>query len=478
MTYGTRAMIAGITLLYGTSVLAPAMAMSDNTDLDDNQKIARAILKEMVEVRSVEGRAGSTEQVARTAAARLIGAGFAEDDVKILKPDADHGMLVARYRGDGTSGEKPIMLMAHLDVVDALREDWSMDPFTLIEKDGYFYARGSGDNKGGAAAILSTFLRLKSEGYVPNRDLILLFSADEESTGNSMIWLLANHPDLIDAEFALNSDGGGGNTKGGEAISYSLQASEKIYMTVAASVRNAGGHSSRPSPDNAIYRLSAALTRFSKHSFPVRLNEVTRGYFAAMAELSDGQEAADMATIAKESGSADEDKAALARISENDYYRALLRTTCVATMLRGGHAENALPQLAEATINCRMLPDADPEQVKSKILEILDDPAIELSMVYSPMVSPSSPLRDDIVAAVQLAVDLVLPDLTIIPTMSTGATDGIFLRNAGTPVYGVSGIFGDVDENRAHGRDERIGVDEFYSALEHWPALIKALAGE
>lgn len=457
-------------------LIAPAAAAAD--DLTAHQRLARDILKEMVEVRTVEGYAGSTERVASMAAARLRHAGFAKDDVKVLKFDADHGLLVARYRGDGSAGKKPILLMAHLDVVDALREDWNMDPFTLIEKDGYFYGRGSEDNKGGASALVATLMRMKAENYVPNRDIILLLSGDEETNGQSMIWLLAEHRDLIDAEFALNSDGGGGSHKDGEMVSYSLQSAEKVYMTVAVRMRNKGGHSSVPSRDNAIYRLSAALVRLGEYDFPVRLNETTRGYFAAMAGLSEGQKAEDMKTISSGAAGAEAVAAATARLSENDYYRALMRTTCVATGLKGGHAENALPQLAEATINCRMLPDADPEQVKAKILEVMNDPGLEMSVVYAPMLSPASPLREDVMAALRKAVDVRAPGLTIIPSMSTGATDGVFLRNAGVPVYGVAGLFGEVDDNRAHGQDERIGVADFYAALEHWPVLIKALAGD
>lgn len=468
--------VARISVAAGLVAIAAAAQAAEHTG-PDYQVTARAILSEMVEVRSVDGRPGTTTRIARTVAAHLVGAGFPEADVRILSHHPDYGALVARYRGDGSSGKKPILLMAHIDVVDALRADWSLDPFTLTEKDGYFYGRGTGDNKGGAAALVTTFMRLKAEGFVPTRDLILVLSADEETEGDSIQWLMNENRQLVDAEYALNADGGGGGRRDGVDRAYSAQASEKIYMTVAARIRNKGGHSSRPEKDNAIYRLSAALTRLAAHVFPARLNEVTRGYFSVLSGIIGGAQGADMA--AATTGEMDDPatKAAIARLAQDNYYNALLRTTCVATRLHAGHAENALPQLAEATINCRVLPNQDPQEVYATLLDVLDDPGIELAWVYQPVLSPPSPLRSDVMGAVRKAVDVNSPGLAIIPTMSTGASDGLFVRNAGIPVYGVAGLFGDIDDNRAHGRDERIGVADFYAALEHWHVLLRELAG-
>lgn len=449
-----------------TFSLASGAAAEPTTE----QLTARSIYKELVEIRTVEGRAGTTTKAANAMAARLIAAGFPPGDIQVISHAPGYGALVARYRGDGSSGRKPILLMAHLDVVDALREDWSLDPFVLTEKDGWFYGRGTSDNKAGAAALVATFLKLKAQGFTPTRDLILVLSADEETNGNSINSLVNDHRALVDAEYALNSDGGGGGRRDGKPVVYSVQASEKVYVTYQARIRNSGGHSSRPRNDNAIYRLAAALVRLGGHRFPTITNEITRGYFAGMAEMKND---ADMRAVG-----AGDTGAAADRLSEDPYYNALLRTTCVATMLKGGHAENALPQLAEATINCRILPGTDAGAVTQNLLDVMADDGIELERTYDPVLSPPSPLRDDVMAAVQGAVHARYPGLPILPTMSTGATDGLFVRNAGIPTYGVGGIFGDLEDSRAHGRDERVQVEEFYAALDHWHALLTTLAGK
>lgn len=432
------------------------------------QQTARAIYQELVEIRTVEGRAGTTVQAAQALAARLVAAGFPADDVKVLSHAPGYGALVARYRGDGSSGKKPILLMAHLDVVDALREDWSRDPFTFIEEDGWFYGRGTSDNKAGAAALVATFLRLKAEGFMPGRDLIIALTGDEETGGNSIKWLVNENRDLLDADFALNSDGGGGGRRDGKPVVYSIQASEKVYLTYIAQIRNAGGHSSVPQENNAIYRLAAALGRLSAHRFPTMTNEITRAYFSGLAEMKDD---ADMAAV----GGGDTGAAA-DRLSADPYYNAMLHTTCVATRLAAGHADNALPQLAEATINCRILPGTDPDSIDSALTGILADDGIELTRDAEPTLSPPSPLREDVMAALRGAVDARYPGLPILPGMSTGATDGLFVRNAGIPVYGVAGVFRDLEDIRAHGRDERVRVEDFYATLDHWHALLTTLA--
>lgn len=435
-----------------------------------SQQQARAIYKELVEIRTVEGRAGSTLEAANAMAAHLIAAGFPADDIQVISHAPGYGALVARYRGDGSAGKKPILLMAHLDVVDALKEDWSRDPFTFIEEDGWFYGRGTADNKAGAAALVSTFLKLKAEGFTPSRDLIIALSADEETNANSIKSLINDHRGLVDADFALNSDGGGGTRQGGKPKSYSVQASEKVYLTYYARIRNSGGHSSVPQKDNAIYRLAAALSRLKAHKFATMSNEITRAFFAGLAKMQNND---DMAAVGAGSIGAAAD-----RLSADPYYNAMLHTTCVATRLRGGHADNALPQLAEATINCRILPGIDPDRIDAELTRVLADDGLTLTRAAAPTLSPPSPLRSDVMAAVRGAIDARYPGLPILPGMSTGATDGLYVRNAGIPTYGVGGTFGDQEDIRAHGRDERVRVEDFYASLDHWYALLTALAGE
>ncbi|VAV87616.1 hypothetical protein MNBD_ALPHA06-1370 [hydrothermal vent metagenome] len=442
--------------------------------LSAEQQQARDIFAELVEIRTAEGHADSTYIAANAMAKRLLDAGFAATDVQVFRPETDGpAILVARLRGDGRAHKKPILLLAHLDVVDALQEDWSLDPFTLSEQDGFFYGRGTSDNKTGAAALLTSFLQFKAEQYVPDRDLVLLLSGDEETSAKTIKWLLEKKPELIDSEYALNSDSGGGARRGDKAISFSVQASEKTYISFTATFRNAGGHSSVPVADNAIYRLAAALGRLADYRFPVRLNQVTRAFFAEQAKLSQTNISAAMADI---TGPAPKPNS-FELLVRDPYFNALLRTTCVATMLRGGHAENALPQMAQATINCRMLPDENPEQVAAKLQEIMADEQLQLKVTFAPIAGPISPLRDDILAAVRLAVDTRYPDLAIVPDMSTGATDGLYTRNAGIPTYGVSGLYDNIDDRRAHGRDERVAVEDFYAAIQHWQILLKALTG-
>jgi len=448
-------------------------SVSARESLSSEQREARAIFKELIEIRTVAGNIDSTKNAASAMAERLTAAGFPDRDVQVLSHKAGLGMLVARYRGDGRANKKPILLMAHLDVVDALKEDWSLDPFKFTERDGYFYGRGTGDNKGGAAALIATFLRFKAEDYVPDRDLIIVLTADEETNAESIKWLLKKKRKLIDSEYALNTDSGGGARRGDTPISFSVQASEKTYITFVARFRNAGGHSSVPVADNTIYHLAAALGRLSAHRFPARVNEVTRAFFAEQAKLSDGEVSEAMTDVAGPNPTPQ----ALDLLSEDSYFNALLRTTCVATMLQAGHVENALPQMAQATINCRILPDGDPKEVEATLREVLGNPSLELEVSFPPTAGPISPLRDDVLAAVRLAVDVRYPGLAIVPDMSTGATDGLYVRNAGIPTYGVAGLFGDIDDGRAHGRDERVGVEDFYAAVEHWQILLKALTG-
>ena len=436
-------------------------------------RTARAIFKELIEINTTDS-SGSTTRAADAMAARLKAAGFPDADVQVIGPDPRKGNLVARLRGNGTA--KPILLLAHIDVVEARKEDWSsdLDPFALTERDGFLYGRGTTDDKAMAAIWVATLIRCKQEGFVPARDLIVALTADEEGGGsNGVNWLLANHRALIDAEYVLN-EGGGGELKHGRAIANEVQAAEKVYYSVSLEVRNPGGHSSLPRKDNAIYRLAAALTRLAAFEFPVQLNEVTRGYFSRMASLETGQVAADMKAMTTP---APAPEAANRLAAASPMYNALMRTTCVATELAGGHAENALPQLARAVVNCRILPGSDSRIVNHTLAEVLADDGIRVTPIWEAVPSPPSPLRPDLMAAVERHTKEMWPGVIVLPTMATGATDGLYLRNAGMPTYGVDGLFMDVDDVRAHGRDERIGVSEFYAGREFLYRLVKTLAG-
>jgi acetylornithine deacetylase/succinyl-diaminopimelate desuccinylase-like protein len=364
------------------------------------------------------------------------------------------------------------LLLAHLDVVEAKREDWSFDPFVFREQDGYFYGRGTTDDKAMAAILTANLLRLRQEGFRPNRDLILALTADEEGGNwNGVEWLVKNHRDLIDAELGLN-EGGGGQIKDGKRVANTVQASEKVYQSFRLEVRNPGGHSSLPVPENAIYRLAAGLTRVAAFRFPVRLNEVTRAFFTHAAANASGEEAAAMRAVVKEPP----DAAAAERLSQRAFYNSLLRTTCVATRLDGGHADNALPQLAAATVNCRMLPDESPDAVLERLVGVLADPKISVTPLAPAKPSPPSPLTPAVLGPIASLTQALWPGVPVVPVMSTGATDAVYLRGAGIPIYGVDGLYEDIDDIRAHGRDERMGVTSFYEGQEFLYRLVKALA--
>jgi len=437
-----------------------------------NDARAREIFKQLIEINTTDTPGGNVTRAAEAMAARLKAAGFADADVQVLGPDPRKGNLVARLRGTGA--KRPLLLLAHLDVVEAKREDWSFDPFVFREQDGYFYGRGTSDDKSMAAHFVANLIRLKAEGFRPERDLILALTADEEGGDfNGVDWLIKNHRNLIDAEFSIN-EGGGGTMRGGKYLTNEIQASEKVFQDFRLEVTNSGGHSSLPVKDNAIYHLAEGLARLAKFDFPVELNEVTRGYFERSATVqTDSKMAADMRAVAK----TPPDLAAAARLSASlPYYNAQMRTTCVATRLNGGHANNALPQLAGANVNCRILPGVSPAAVKDKLVEVLADPKIKVSFVGEATPSKPSPLRPDVIGAVESLTKEMFPGVIVVPVMSTGATDGLYLRNGEIPTYGVDGSFGDIDDVRAHGRDERIGVKQFYEGLEFQYRLIKALA--
>jgi acetylornithine deacetylase/succinyl-diaminopimelate desuccinylase-like protein len=437
-----------------------------------NDARAREIYQQLVEINTTDTPAGNVTKAAEAVAARLKAAGFPAADMQILGPDPRKGNLVFRFRGTGA--RRPLLLLAHLDVVDAKREDWSMDPFAFIEKDGFFYGRGTSDDKAMASQFVANLIRLKEEGVKPERDLLLVLTADEEGGEfNGAEWLVKNHKDLLDAEFAIN-EGGGGNMRKGKYLTNEVQASEKVYQDFHLEVTNAGGHSSLPVKDNAIYHLAAGLARLSAYDFPVELNEVTRAYFARSADVeTDPKLAADMRAVAK----ATPDLAAAARLSASlPYYNAMMRTTCVATKLLGGHATNALPQMASANVNCRILPGVAPAAVKARLTEVLADPKIAVAFVDEAHPSKPSPLRPDLMTVVESLTREMYPGAIVLPVMSTGATDGLYLRNGEIPTYGIEGMFNDMDDVRMHGKDERVGVKQYFEGLEFQYRLIKALA--
>jgi acetylornithine deacetylase/succinyl-diaminopimelate desuccinylase-like protein len=460
-----------IAVLCSSALLAQAPVNPPNQPPTSPDTLASAILKQLVEINTTDS-AGSTTAAAEAVAARLKAAGFPAADVQVLGPNPRKGNLVARFRGAG--GRRPLLLLAHLDVVEARREDWSVDPFQLLEKDGYYYGRGTSDDKGMAAQFVANLVRLKQEGFRPDRDLVLALTADEEGgDSNGVSWLLAHHRRLIDAELAIN-EGGSGVSKNGKYLVNEVQAAEKVYQDFRLEVRNAGGHSSLPVKDNAIGHLAAGLSRLVAHDFPVRLNEITRKYFERSSAVQDDpQIRADMRGIAAPSP----DPAVVARLAAaSAYYNAMMRTTCVPTRLEGGHANNALPQLAAAIVNCRLLPDDSAAAVRQTLVSVLADPQISVTLVGQATPSRPATLVPEVMDAVESLTRTMFPGVIVVPVMSTGATDGLYLRNADIPTFGIDATFGDIDDVRMHGRDERVGVKQFREGLEFQYRLIRTLA--
>ena len=441
-------------------------------ELAPHQQLLRDIYTELVGINTTQSE-GDTVRAAEAMAARLRSAGFPSDDVHVLVAAPRRGNLVVHFHGTGK--RRPILLVAHLDVVEARREDWSVDPFTLLEKDGYFYGRGTGDDKAMAAIFTANLIRYRQEGYRPDRDVILVMETDEETQAKlGMRWLLENHRDLIDAELAIN-EGGGGAYRGDKYLYNAVQASEKVYFSYNLEVHNKGGHSSLPVKDNAITRLAAGLVRLGEFDFPVDIDDVNRLYFGRMAPMAEEAIAGDMRALAAGS----RDPAVIARIAAaNPYYNSRLRTTCVATMLEGGHADNALPQLARARVNCRVMPGETEDSVRSTLGKVLSDDQIAVTSAgYDFQPSPPSPLTAELMGAVEQVTAQMWPGLPVLPIMSTGASDSLYLRNAGIPAYGTSGVFYDIDDNRAHGRDERIRVSSLFEGQEYLYRLVRRLAG-
>jgi acetylornithine deacetylase/succinyl-diaminopimelate desuccinylase-like protein len=435
-------------------------------------QLARDMLQSLVAINTTHEYGSTT--AAKAIQGWLLSAGFAPDDVVFLAP-AEHptkGNLVVRYRGKHAGGA--VLFLGHLDVVEAKAEDWSVDPFALTERDGWFYGRGTIDMKDGDAALIESLIRLKREKFLPQRDVIVAFTADEEAGGdaNGPAFLLEKHRDLIDAALVVNLDGGGGDSKDGKRQFFELGTSEKTYVTFSLQTTSPGGHGSLPGPDNAIYRLADGLGRLEAFKFPVLLTATTRASFDALAGLESGQTAADMHAVARLPPDLD----AAERLSENVRFNAQLRTTCVATLISGGHAENALPQRAKATIQCRMMPGDSAANVQAQLQATLNDPAISLTLDAPPIVSPESPPTSQIIRQVTALERSMWPAVPVIPTMATGFSDDRQTRNAGMPSYDISGVWQDVDENRAHGRDERIGIGAFDESVEFTYRLIKEMS--
>ncbi|MFM9972739.1 MAG: M20/M25/M40 family metallo-hydrolase [Burkholderiales bacterium] len=435
----------------------------------------REVYRELVEINTTDS-SGSCTEAAQAMGARLRAAGLPAADVQVLVPPGapKKGNLVARLRGNGA--KKALLLLAHIDVVEAKREDWKRDPFKLIEEEGYFYARGAADDKAMAAAFVANFARYRGEKFSPDRDIILALTCDEEiipSPNNGVEFLLENHRALLDAELALNEGGGGQLDKSGKRVRLTIQAGEKVFQSYRLEVTNPGGHSAQPRSDNALYDLARGLARLGDYQFPAKLLPVTRASFARMATILTGQVAEDMKAVAAEPA----DAAAITRLSRNPSYNAQLRTTCVATMAEAGEATNSLPQRARAVVNCRVLPGESVVEVRSTLVRVLDNERITITPMGEPVLSPPAPLDERILGPVQAIAASMWPGVPLVPTMSAGATDSRFLNNAGIPTYGISGMFNDNETSGVHGLNERLPVRSLYEGQEFLYRLVKALAG-
>jgi acetylornithine deacetylase/succinyl-diaminopimelate desuccinylase-like protein len=454
-------------LLYLGLSLGAAGALGAEPPAPPANPRAHELLAMLIGINSTHSH-GSTE-AARALKAALERGGFPAEDIELILPAPDKGNLLVRLKGSGRG--RPLLFLSHLDVVEARPEDWSVPPFELTEKDGYFYGRGTQDVKGDAAAAAANLIRLHAEHYVPDRDLYFAFTSDEEAGGtlNGAEWLMTHRPDLRHVEYVVNFDAGGGDSEHGRPLLFRLQTSEKVYATFALEATSPGGHSSQPTPDNAIYRLAHGLIRIEAAPFPIHITDTVRGYFEAMA-ATDAEHAADMQAVAK-SG----DAAAAQRLAQDPAFNALVRTTCVATELAAGHAENALPQRARATIQCRLIPGESADAVNATLTRVVADPSLKLSVSGTVTPSPESPQNPALLAAVRTVSGQLWPGVPVAPSMDAGADDSIYPRNLGIPSYGISGLFTDLDDVRAHGRDERMRVREFDADVEFQYRLFKLL---
>jgi acetylornithine deacetylase/succinyl-diaminopimelate desuccinylase-like protein len=468
------------TLLVAANLYAQQPAPQTTLDPATRQ-LAHDVFKQLIEINTTDS-IGSTTVAAEAMRARLLDAGFTPADVVVLGPNERKGNMVARLHGRPGSTLKPVLIICHLDVVEANRNDWTTDPFVFTEKDGFFYGRGTQDMKNSDAAMVTTFIRLKREGYVPDRDIILALTADEEGgKSNGVYWLLKNHPELVAADFVINPDAGGLTTKDGKPILFGVEATEKLYADFHVTATNPGGHSSLPTPNNAIYHVADALARLEKSPFPFELNEVTRAELTTRATLVPADEAADLRTILK----TPPDPAAMQRLSANPVYNATMRTTCVATMMSAGHAPNALPGRAQANVNCRILPGHSQEEVRQDLIRIFADPTLQVDYTTdsgevlgrgSDRVSaPPPPLKPDVFNPLHATAAILWPGVTILPEMETGASDSIYTMAEGIPSYGFCGMAIEEGDERAHGRDERLGIESYYTGVQFEYLYLKAM---
>lgn len=453
------------------AMIALSLAQAAASEETAHETMARDILAELIAANTAPSGGNDMRQAVSGLVTRLQNAGFDEEDMTVVAATPALPNLVVRFRGD-SRGTRPVLMMAHLDVVEALPEDWSVDPFSMSEKDGYFYGRGTTDNKAGAAIMVANFIRMKREGYRPNRDLIMMLTADEETTGAGAQLLVNEHRELVDAEFALNTDGGMIILEGEEPRAFIMQTSEKVYVSFTLEATDPGGHSSVPRADSPISRLSRTLVDLQEFRFPIDLNETSRAFFRLWQPMAPTEAQPVIRGILEDP----DDPQLSARLVEHPYFNALARTTCVATELEGGHAENALPQTARATVNCRVLPQSSAEETQNVLTAMAAKNGVTVTQIAPAMASPPSPLDPRILEPVEQVANEMWPGITVIPEMSTGATDGLFVRNAGIPVYGVSAIAEDPDDFRAHGQDERIRAKSYYDALEYWYRLVKVLS--
>lgn len=464
--YGSTALLGALALVGSASAAMPAKL---NLPPAADQALARDILDQLISINTVD-------EVTPAAAAmreRLLKAGFAEADLKLVAPPGhpEQANLVIRYHGAGKG--KPLLFICHLDVVQALPEDWTVPPFKLTERDGYFYGRGTSDIKGDDAALVESLIRLKREGFTPDRDIVVALTADEEDgNNNGPDFLLKNHRELIDAGLVLNPDGGGGAIKHGKRIYYGIQTSEKIFLTFQLETTNKGGHSSLPEPDNAIDRLAAGLLKLQAYRFPVHITDTQRAWFGKMAQFETGQTHDDMLALSRTPA----DPAAVERYGASVFGNAALRTTCVVTQIKGGHAENALPQRATASLQCRMMPGETQDEVQRQVVQVLADPEVKVTVSNPAKNSPESPPSPEVFGKLDAVIAGMWPGVPAVPVMDFGASDSLYTRGAGMPTYAMSSIFVDIDDVRAHGRDERILTDAFYQGVEFTYRVMKRMS--
>jgi acetylornithine deacetylase/succinyl-diaminopimelate desuccinylase-like protein len=451
----------------------------------EDRALAREVFKELIEINTTDTPKGNVTTGAAAMQKRFLDAGFPPQDVHLLGPDPRKQNLVVRLRAAGPTTQKPVLFLGHMDVVEALPADWHTDPFQFFEKDGYYYGRGTQDMKNSDAALVATFLRLHKEGYHPRRDLILALTADEEGGRfNGADWLVRQHRELVDAAFVINPDSGGIELDHGRAVVADVEATEKVYSDFQITALNAGGHSSRPRPDNAIYELTAALNKLAAYTFPFELNEVTRTYFTNLAGQESGQTSADMRAIL----ATPPDLAAAQRLAAEPSFNANFRTTCVATRLSAGHANNALAQTAQANVNCRIFPGHSPEEIRQQLIALFADPKLTVKYVSdSYVVSDTAPDRKAMVPPAPIPevfgpltriTQALWPGVPVTPVMENGASDSIYFALQGIPCYGYSAIALERDDDRAHGQDERLPVDSYWKSLDFFYAFSKAVGGE